>query len=135
MTYDYSQHDQDYDQHVPEPALDPPPAGKYVCEIVSANVKMNDRLGYPELLIGAKISTGEHTGKMCWPRANYDPDFIKYLRQLVERLGYHGKGSGIPAAAAGFVGAKVEVAVVVKGQYTNYYLNKRLDDMDEEVPF
>lgn len=131
MTYNYSQHDADYSapENAPTQPLDPPPVGKYVCQIVSAVVKMNDKSGYPELKIAAKILTGEHAGKMTFPSASYAPDLIKWLRQMVERLGYFGPGSGIPDAAPGFVGAKVEVAVVQKERFTNYYLNKRLDDL------
>jgi len=145
MTYDYSRDEEAWAENEPPPPPDhnPPPAGTYVCEVISAKIDEGHSSGYAEVKIGAQITDGDHAGKMCWPKGNLDPAPIPstgkppifYLRKMVQTLGYRGTASGLAAAVPGFVGARVQVAAVINGQYTNYYINKRLDDVDEEVPF
>jgi hypothetical protein len=125
-----------------------PPDGTYqaaleIFRLERAKDEEGNRTGAPVLVWGFRIVGPKCVGRMTWHRNQMATDVnISWLKADLETAGLKlERLSELPEHLEELIGAVFEVTVRTKGEYTNTYINSRVDpgsvlaSDDGEVPF
>ncbi len=111
------------------------PDGTYQAKITSAGVNKSKK-GRLQTYYHFKVVAGKFKGRTC---AKYDgietPDNISWLKSTLKTLGVNVPKNilVLPKTLAKLEDELVVIQVKTNGEFTNVYINKRIDQLDDDI--
>ena len=131
MTFNGNEFDDDFDNTEAHTGLEQIPPGTYQVRIDRATFEVPDWEGaeYPRLNLECKVIGGERAGGMVFPNADCNPEYIKYLKGMLVKLGFNPppKPSEISGRLEEMIDMVLEVKVVANKknpEYPKVYINR-----------
>jgi len=131
MTYNGNEFDHDYDNTEAHTGPMSVPPGTYQVRVDRATFQVPDWEGaeYPRLNLECKIMGGKYAGQMVFPNADCNPEYIKYLKGMLIKLGFDPPPR--PSEISGVLGDIIDMVLEVKvvankknPEYPKYYVNR-----------
>lgn len=128
---DLSQYDESFDAAVVT-SNEQAPDGTHVCIITKFSLEVAQTSGEPKISWGFRVVGGPHHGKPIWKNSVIKADTIRFLKGDIAKCGIVlNKFSELQSEAkrASFIGLGVEVKKMTPkdSQYSNVYINKRIE--------
>jgi hypothetical protein len=128
---DLGQFDEDFHNAQPESPsgdFEEVPDGKYQAEIYKVELTTSSTTHKPMLKMGLRILAPHHVNRLLWRNSVFTPNTVQYIKADLQTCGLRlDKLSDLPKHLEQLLDVRLEVTKKSKGEYTNIYLNTRID--------
>lgn len=142
MTYPHDPQYEDLDGHfdaaeAPDTSFREVPTGTYQVYVERAVFDQPEWSDWPRLSLTCKIISGEYEGSAVFPGSDTNPEYIKYLKATLIKMGFDPppSPSQLPYATKDMLDRVLEVYVAPKkegSKYANCYVNRFIRMLDEK---